>query len=77
MYDSERIRLFFGLVQPGRVLSFDGAQPFDVLLGFGNDVRVTIDGQAFDHTPYLKHGVGRFSVGTGAEVDTGSTGPNR
>lgn len=77
VYDSERIRLFFGLVQPGRVLSFDGAQPFDVLLGFGNDVRVTIDGQAFDHTPYLKHGVGRFSVGTGAEVDTGSTGPNR
>ena len=77
VYDSERIRLFFGLVQPGRVLSFDGAQPFDVLLGFGNDVRVTIDGQAFDHTPYLKHGVGRFSVGAGAEVDTGSAGPYR
>ena len=77
VYDSERIRLFFGLVQPGRVLSFDGAQPFDVLLGFGNDVQVTIDGQAFDHTPYLKHGVGRFSVGTGAEVDTGSAGPSR
>lgn len=77
VYDSERIRLFFGLVQPGRVLSFDGAQPFDVLLGFGNDVQVTIDGQTFDHTPYLKHGVGRFSVGTGAEVDTGSAGPSR
>ena len=77
VYDSERIRLFFGLVQPGRVLSFDGAQPFDVLLGFGNDVQVTIDGQTFDHTPYLKHGVGRFSVGAGAEVDTGSAGPSR
>ena len=65
VYDSERNRLFFGLAQPGRVLSFDGPQPFDVLLGFGKDVRVTIDGSAFDHTPYLKHGVGRFSVGSG------------
>ena len=70
VYDSERNRLFFGLVQPGRVLSFDGPQPYDVLLGFGKDVRVAIDGKAFDHTPYLKHGVGRFNVGSGP--DTGA-----
>lgn len=70
VYDSERNRLFFGLVQPGRVLSFDGPQPYDVLLGFGKDARVAIDGKAFDHTPYLKHGVGRFSVGSGP--DTGA-----
>ena len=66
VYDGERTRLFFGLVQPGRVLTFDGPRPYDILLGFGKDVRVAIDGQAFDHTPYLKHGVARFSVvGTG------------
>ena len=65
VYDRERARLFFGLVQPGRALSFDGPQPFDVLLGFGQDVRVAIDGQAFDHTPFLKHGVARFSIGAG------------
>ena len=64
VYDRERARLHFNLVQPGSVLSFDGPQPFDVLLGFGKDVRVTIDGQAFDHTPFLKHGVARFSVGS-------------
>ena len=64
VYDRERARLFFGLVQPGRVLEFDGVQPFDVLLGFGKDVRVTIDGEAFDHTPYIKHGVARFKLGT-------------
>ena len=64
VYDGERTRLFFGLVQTGRVLTFDGPQPFDVLLGFGKDVRVAINGQAFDHTPYLKHGVARFSAGT-------------
>ena len=64
VYDRERVRLYFNLVQPGRVLSFDGPRPFDVLLGYGKDVRVTIDGQAFDHTPFLKHGVARFSVGS-------------
>ena len=64
VYDRERARLHFNLVQPGSVLSFDGPQPFDVLLGYGKDVRVTIDGQAFDHTPFLKHGVARFSIGS-------------
>ena len=64
VYDRERVRLYFNLVQPGSVLGFDGPQPFDVLLGYGKDARVTIDGQAFDHTPYLKHGVARFSVGS-------------
>ena len=63
VYDRERTRLFFGLVQPGRVLTFDAAKPYDVLLGFGLDVRVTIEGREFDHTPHLKHGVARFRVG--------------
>ena len=82
VYDRERTRLFFGLVQPGRVLDFEGARPFDVLLGFGKDVRVAIDGEAFDHTPYLKHGVGRFSVGAAPEGDAdgaesaGTTAPD-
>ena len=63
VYDGERTRLFFGLVQPGRVLDFDGSQPFDVLLGYGKDVRVSVDGRPFDYTPFLKHGVARFSIG--------------
>ena len=76
VYDRGRTRLFFGLVQPGRVLEFDGAQPFDVLLGFGKDVRVTIDGEAFDHTPFIKHGVARFKLGTSpsGEAETSDSG---
>ena len=74
IYDRERARLFFGLVQPGRVLEFDGAQPFDVLLGFGKDVRVTIDGEVFDHTPYIKHGVARFKLGTPLSVEADTAG---
>ena len=72
VYDRGRTRLFFGLVQPGRVLEFDGAQPFDVLLGFGKDVRVTIDGEAFDHTPFIRHGVARFKLGTPSSAETGA-----
>ena len=64
VYDRERARLFFNLAQPGSVLSFDGPRPFDVLLGYGKDVRVTIDGEAFDHTQYLRHGVARFRIGS-------------
>lgn len=70
VYDGERTRLFFGLVQPGRVLNFEGPQPFDVLLGYGKDVRVAIDGQPFDYTPHLKHGVARFSIGASPDDGT-------
>ena len=74
VYDRERTRLFFGLVQPGRVLEFDGAQPFDVLLGFGKDVRVTIDGEAFDHTPFIRHGVARFKLGASPSAEAATAG---
>ena len=64
VYDRDRNRLFFNLVEPGKVLHFDAPQPFDILLGVARDVRVTIDGQAFDHTPYSRFGVARFNVGS-------------
>lgn len=82
VYDHERTRLFFDLVQPGRTLSINGTPPFDILLGYGKDVRVAIDGQAFDHTPYLTHGVARFSIGAGpddgadATESAGTTAPD-
>ena len=62
-YDGENARLFFGLVQPGRVLDLAGTPPFDVLLGFAKDVRVTLDGVPFDYAPYVRYGVARFSLG--------------
>ncbi|MCY4350988.1 MAG: DUF4115 domain-containing protein [Thiotrichales bacterium] len=72
VYDRERVRLYFNLVQPGRVLSFDGPRPFDVLLGYSKDAQVTIDGQAFDIAPFTTHGVSRFSIGS--ESAGGATG---
>ena len=75
VYDRERTRLFFGLAQPGRVLHFEAAQPYDVILGYGEDVRVVIDGEEFDHTPYINFGVARFSVGSApaGEIDPEET----
>ena len=75
VFDRERTRLFFGLVQPGRVLDFEGPQPFDVLLGNSKDVRVAIDGEVFDHTPYSRHGVARFSVGAAPSGGADSAEP--
>lgn len=76
VFDRERTRLFFGLVQPGRVLDFEGPQPFDVLLGNSKDVRVAIDGEVFDHTPYSRHGVARFSVGAAPAGSADSAEPS-
>ena len=62
VYDRDRTRLFFGLVAPDRVLRFTGLAPFDVLLGFALDARITLDGKEFDHTPFINHGVARFRL---------------
>ena len=62
VYDRERTRLFFGLVPPGQVLRFTAVAPFDILLGFALDARITIDDKAFDHTSYINHGVARFTL---------------
>ena len=64
IYDHEGARLFFGLVPPARALNIVGTPPFDILLGYARDVRVALDGAPFDHTPHIRHGVARFSLGT-------------
>ena len=63
IYDRDRARLFFGLVQPGHALRLTGVPPFDVLIGYARDVQVMLDGAPFDYTPHTRHGVARFSLG--------------
>ena len=75
IYDHDGARLFFGLVPPGRVLTIAGTPPFDVLLGYARDVRVTLDGAPFDHTPHIRHGVARFSLGAPPGRDAGIAPP--
>ena len=67
IYDGHGATLFFDLVPPDRVLQVTGAPPFDVLFGNSRDVRVTFDGEPFDHAPHVNRGVARFSLGAAPE----------
>ena len=67
IYDGHGATLFFDLVPPARVLRVNGAPPFDVLFGNSRDVRVTFDGEPFDHAPYVNRGVAQFSLGAAPE----------
>ena len=67
IYDGHGATLFFDLVPPARVLRVTGAPPFDVLFGNSRDVRVTFDGEPFDHAPYVNRGVAQFSLGAAPE----------
>ena len=71
IYDGHGATLFFDLVPPDRVLQVTGAPPFDVLFGNSSDVRVTLDGEPFDHAPYVNRGVARFSLGAAPEGEPG------
>ena len=73
VYDRDRTRLFFGLVAPDRVLRFTGLAPFDVLLGFALDARITLDGKEFDHTPFINHGVARFRLDQSGDGVSGAS----
>lgn len=77
VYDRDRTRLFFGLVSPGRILEFTGPSPFDVLLGFALDARITLDGRVFDHTPFINHGVARFRLEPSGERVSGAPARKR
>ena len=67
IYDGHDAALFFDLVPPDRILHVTGVPPFDVLVGNSRDVRVTLDGEPFDHAPYVNRGVARFSLGADPE----------
>ena len=78
IYDGHGATLFFDLVPPARVLRVTGAPPFDVLFGNSRDVRVTFDGEPFDHAPYVNRGVAQFSLGAAPEggSDPGGAAPS-
>ena len=76
IYDSNRTRLFFGLVRPGGRLQFVDTAPFDILLGYAPEARITIDGVLFDHAPYINHGVARFTLKPPAVSTMGDPAPD-
>lgn len=61
--DNSGRRLVHGTMQPGRVLELTGEAPFSFVLGNASGVQVEINGERFDHRPFQRQGVARFSAG--------------
>ena len=63
VYGPGRERMFYALVDPGRTVTLSGPGPLQVLLGRPDGVDITVNGFAFDVTPYLSQGIARFTTG--------------
>jgi len=61
--DASGKRLLYRLGREGRTYQVSGAAPFKVLLGNAKEVIVTLNGQLFDQTPFIRGQVARFSAG--------------
>jgi cytoskeletal protein RodZ len=63
VYDRRDAKLFYDLVQPGRVLELHGPPPLRVVIGNAKDVSIEFDGRPFDYQPFSERGVARFVLG--------------
>jgi cytoskeleton protein RodZ len=65
--DATGRQLLYGMVPAGEARRVAGEAPFEVLLGSSRDVQLTINGEAFDPSPYVRpNNTARFTVDTGA-----------
>ena len=64
--DNTGRRLVHGVIQSGRVLELTGEAPFSFILGYAPGVQIEINGESFDHSPFQRQGVARFSAGEAA-----------
>ncbi|MGH8503555.1 MAG: helix-turn-helix domain-containing protein [Gammaproteobacteria bacterium] len=65
--DATGKQLLYGMVPAGDARRVTGEAPFEVLLGNSRDVRLTINGEAFDPSPYVRpNNTARFTVDTRA-----------
>ncbi len=67
-------RLAYGLLQPGTTHTYRSSQTMHVTVGNSSGATVTLDGHAFDLSPYLHANVARFHVDGAADSTTGSAG---
>ncbi|MGB0713112.1 MAG: RodZ domain-containing protein, partial [Gammaproteobacteria bacterium] len=56
-------RLIYRLIKGGSVIEVKGDAPFRVTLGNSDAVAVALNGEDFDHTPFSRANIARFTVG--------------
>ena len=61
--DANDIRLFYGMIKPGRDLSLTGQAPFDIFLGNAPVVRLSLNATEIDMTKYTRsNNIAQFKV---------------
>jgi len=63
VHDGEGKRRIFDMGRQGRSRKVVGKAPFKIFLGKSDAVKVVIDGEEFDHTPFKQGDLARFKVG--------------
>ncbi len=61
--DKSGKKLFFELARAGQTVSLEGEAPLKVLLGYARGARIEYNGAPFDHGPFTKNQVARFTLG--------------
>lgn len=62
IHDSRDERVMYDLLKPNTTREVEGVAPFRVLLGYAAGVTLTINGEAFDVTPYIRKNSARFTL---------------
>jgi cytoskeleton protein RodZ len=61
--DATGKQVIFGLFSAGRVVDVRGVAPFEILLGYAPGVELYYNGSLFNHRPYQRQDVARFTLG--------------
>lgn len=61
--DANDIRLFYGMIKPGRELSLTGQAPFDIFLGNAPEVSLSFNATNIDMTKYIRsNNIAQFKI---------------
>ncbi len=62
IFDADNKRVMYRLLRGGQSREIEGVAPFSVLLGYAHDVELSINGEAFDVSPFIVKDSARFRV---------------
>ncbi len=60
--DANKTQLLFQLIRHGQVKKIKGVAPFNVMLGYAPGVEILVDGKPYDHKPFIRKDIARFTI---------------
>ena len=64
VYSADGKKLVYGMINSGEKIQVKGLQPFSVILGNADGVKVEFAGKAFSTEKYTRHGMAQFVIGS-------------